>query len=39
MVVALRESWIADAAFVAAALLWSIPDRRIEKRLRQVNET
>jgi uncharacterized membrane protein len=39
IVVALRWSWIADAAFVAAALLWLIPDRRIEKRLRQVNET
>jgi len=29
---AARE-WIADAVFVAAALLWLIPDRRIEKRL------
>jgi|SRR5689334_2698094 uncharacterized membrane protein len=38
VVVALRWAWIADAAFVAAALLWLIPDRRIEKRLRQVNE-
>jgi uncharacterized membrane protein len=38
VVVALRWSWIADAAFVTAALLWFIPDRRIEKRLRQVNE-
>jgi uncharacterized membrane protein len=33
IVVALRSSWIADAVFVAAALLWVIPDRRIEKRL------
>lgn len=39
VVVALRWSWIADAAFVTAALLWLIPDRRIEKRLRQANET
>jgi uncharacterized membrane protein len=38
VIVALRWSWIADAAFVTAALLWFIPDRRIEKRLRQVNE-
>src|SRR4051794_27911 len=28
VVVALRWSWIADAAFVTAALLWFIPDRR-----------
>jgi len=33
IVVALRSPWIADAVFVAAALLWVIPDRRIEKRL------
>ena len=33
ILVALRSSWIADAVFVAAALLWVIPDRRIEKRL------
>ena len=33
IVVALRWPWIADAVFVAAALLWLIPDRRIEKRL------
>src|SRR5436309_6299481 len=39
IVVALLSSRIADAVFVAAALLWLIPDRRIEKRLRQVNET
>ncbi|MGH9632534.1 MAG: TMEM175 family protein [Bryobacteraceae bacterium] len=33
IVVALRSRPIADALFVAAALLWFIPDRRIEKRL------
>jgi uncharacterized membrane protein len=33
IVVALRSPRIADAVFVAAALLWLIPDRRIEKRL------
>ena len=30
IVVTLRSSRIADALFVAAALLWLIPDRRIE---------
>jgi hypothetical protein len=33
IVVALRSPPIADALFVAAALLWLIPDRRIEKHL------
>jgi uncharacterized membrane protein len=33
IVVALRSPPIADALFVAAALLWLIPDQRIEKRL------
>jgi uncharacterized membrane protein len=33
IVVALRSPPIAHALFVAAALLWLIPDRRIEKRL------
>jgi uncharacterized membrane protein len=33
IVVALFSPRIADAVFVAAALLWLIPDRRIEKRL------
>jgi hypothetical protein len=32
-VAALRSPWIADTVLVAAALLWLIPDRRIEKRL------
>jgi uncharacterized membrane protein len=30
---ALRSPWIADALFVAGALIWLVPDRRIEKRL------
>ena len=29
----LRSPWIAQAIFVIAALIWLIPDRRIEKRL------
>jgi uncharacterized membrane protein len=29
----LRSSWIAQAILVIAALIWLIPDRRIEKRL------
>lgn len=29
----LYSSWIAQAIFVIAALIWLIPDRRIEKRL------
>jgi uncharacterized membrane protein len=33
IVVAPRSPRIADAVFVTAALLWLIPDRRIEKRL------
>jgi uncharacterized membrane protein len=28
-----RSSWIAQSAYVIAALIWFIPDRRIEKRL------
>lgn len=28
-----RATWIAQAVFVLAALIWLIPDRRIEKRL------
>jgi uncharacterized membrane protein len=31
IVVGLRISWIAQAIFVTAALIWLIPDRRIEK--------
>jgi TMEM175 potassium channel family protein len=33
IVVALRSSWTAQAILVIAALIWLIPDRRIEKRL------
>lgn len=33
IVATLRFSWIAQAIFVIAALIWLIPDRRIEKRL------
>jgi len=28
-----RATWIAQSIFVLAALIWLIPDRRIEKRL------
>ena len=31
--VALRSPWISNAVFVIVALIWFIPDRRIEKRL------
>src|SRR4029434_7501821 len=33
IVATLRFSWMAQAIFVVAALIWLIPDRRIEKRL------
>jgi uncharacterized membrane protein len=33
MVATLRSPWIAQAILVIAALIWLIPDRRIEKRL------
>jgi uncharacterized membrane protein len=33
IVVTLRFSWMAQAIFLSAALIWLIPDRRIEKRL------
>ena len=33
IVATLRSSWIAQAVLVIAALIWLIPDRRIEKRL------
>jgi uncharacterized membrane protein len=33
IVTTLRFSWMAQAIFVIAALIWLIPDRRIEKRL------
>jgi uncharacterized membrane protein len=33
IIATLRTSWIAQAILVIAALIWLIPDRRIEKRL------
>ena len=33
IITALRSSWIAQVVLVIAALIWLIPDRRIEKRL------
>ena len=33
IIATLRSSWIAQAILVIAALIWPIPDRRIEKRL------
>jgi uncharacterized membrane protein len=36
IVVALRSPWIAQVILVVAALIWLIPDRRIEKRLADV---
>jgi TMEM175 potassium channel family protein len=33
IVATLHSSWIAQVVFVIAALIWLIPDRRIEKRL------
>jgi len=36
IVATLRSSWIAQALYVIAALIWFIPDRRIEKRLANV---
>ena len=33
VIATLRSSWIARAALVIAALIWLVPDRRIEKRL------
>ena len=35
IVAAFRMSWLAQALFVAVALLWLIPDRRIERALRE----
>jgi uncharacterized membrane protein len=34
----LGSSWISQAIFVTAALIWLIPDRRIEKRLANAKE-
>jgi hypothetical protein len=33
VIATLRSSWIARAVLVIAAIIWLIPDRRIEKRL------
>jgi hypothetical protein len=33
VIATLRSSWIARAVLAIAALIWVIPDRRIEKRL------
>jgi len=33
IVAALRFAWLAQAILAIAALIWLIPDRRIEKRL------
>ena len=33
VIATLRSSWIARAVLVIVALMWLIPDRRIEKRL------
>jgi hypothetical protein len=33
VVATLRSSWIAQAVLLIAALIWLIPDQRIEKRL------
>ena len=33
IVIALRSSWVAQALLVIAALIWLIPDRRIERNL------
>ncbi len=38
IVATLRSSWIPQAIFVIAALIWLIPDRRIEKRLASARE-
>jgi len=33
IIASMRSSWIAQAIFLTGALIWLIPDRRIEKRL------
>ena len=33
VIATLRSSWIAQGVLVIAALIWLVPDRRIEKRL------
>ena len=39
IIVALRSPWIAQVILVIAALIWLIPDRRIEKTLATSNRT
>jgi uncharacterized membrane protein len=38
IIATVRSSWIPQAIFVIAALIWLIPDRRIEKRLASARE-
>jgi uncharacterized membrane protein len=33
ILVTLRSTWLAQAVYVIAAMIWVIPDRRIERRL------
>ena len=37
IVTSVRSSWAAQAIYVAVALIWLIPDRRIEHALREAN--
>ncbi len=37
IVTSVRSSWAAQAIYVSVALIWLIPDRRIEHALREVN--
>jgi hypothetical protein len=32
---AFTNRWISDAMYVAVALMWLVPDRRIEKTIRE----
>lgn len=36
---AFANQWISDALYVLVALIWLVPDRRIESRLRDVRES
>ena len=36
MAISLRSPWIAQAIYVSVALLWLVPDRRIEHALKQI---
>jgi len=35
MIVAFVQPWIATLAYVAVAMIWLIPDRRIERRIQE----